>query len=115
MASNIELLFSLNGVEWLNIGCFYYRELQVTRIGHVDDKVTQEQFEAPEEEQNSQRSQEEESKIQENDTNECQTLFKKAGSKLYIYGKTFENMTTLEARFKLNEQVQSIFYMVDRV
>lgn len=27
LASNIELLFSLNGVEWLNIGCFYYREL----------------------------------------------------------------------------------------
>jgi hypothetical protein len=26
-------------------------ELEVTRIGHVDDKITKEQFEAPEEEQ----------------------------------------------------------------
>ncbi len=69
LASNIELLFSLNGVEWLNIGCFYYRELQVSRIGHVDDKLTQEQFEAPEED--TPRTQEEESRLQENDVNEC--------------------------------------------
>lgn len=75
----------------------------MSRLGHVDDKVTQEQFEAPEED--TPRTPEEETKLQENDVNECQTLFKKVGSKLYVYGKTFENLDTLEARFKLNDQI----------
>lgn len=37
--NDITLHFSLNGVEWLNIGNFYYRELTVDRIGHVDEKI----------------------------------------------------------------------------
>lgn len=51
LEDNVTVFVSLNAIEWIKIGNFYYMEPSVERVGTVDDKMAVDQFEQEEEDE----------------------------------------------------------------
>ena len=111
---------TLNNQEWIPAGSFNYHDLKLTRLAYVHNFG--EQF--PEEEREERwfaeepieadpedmtedeikKRDDERTKKEQDESEEVQTLAKRKGYKMYIYGKNFRKANSLRVLFSFEDE-----------